>query len=204
MDPLKNIKFDVNRILLQLFIPGIFAAVPFFLIAINGNDSCREYFSKSEGMSTTILIILALTIGLILEDLGSLIEYWFDKKNKNKYSKKITESPPSTPRDTDEEWKKYLQLQSSEETDRIAQKYLRTILVRLKFEISFCVSLFLMVIGLIILNIQICFIAIFWKFLIVCLVIPLSVAAYLFWEAKNSTELLIKVRKWILEVEDKK
>ncbi len=75
METMKNIKFDLNRILLQLLIPGIFSVLPFFLVFINSSNKYLLYFTKSEGMCTSLLIIVSLTIGLILEDLGSLIEF---------------------------------------------------------------------------------------------------------------------------------
>ena len=85
---LKEIKFDIDRILLQLLIPGLFACLPFFLIFLNGFPNAKIYFEKSDGMTTLCLFILSITVGLILEDIGSVIETKIcDRINKKKYCK---------------------------------------------------------------------------------------------------------------------
>jgi len=193
MEPLKSIKLDIDRILLQLLIPGIFAGLPFFLIFLNTYPDAMIIFKKSEGMCTTVLFIISITIGLFLEDLGAIIEYRFDKRNIIKYKRDEN-------RDTENEWHQYLQLNiSSEKCDIVAQRYVRSILIRMKFELSFCVSLIIMSIGLLILNLQISFIDSWFIFIILCILLPLVLSTYLLWEIRNSTRLLIKVRKLILE-----
>lgn len=185
---MKNIKFDIDRIILQLLIPGIFAVLPYFLIFINAYDEAKCYFKASEGICTTVLFILSISVGLVLEDIGSLIEFniW-DKINIKKYPKH------------NEEWERYLKLDLPVNTDLIAQRYLRTVLIRMKFELSFGVALILMMIGLIILNYQIQFISSKITFIIVCIAIPFIISYYILWKSWNSSKLLIKTRKKILD-----
>jgi hypothetical protein len=190
MEPLKSIKFDIDRIILQLVIPGLFSALPFFLLFINSHADVKEYFIKSEGICSAAIFIIALTFGLILEDLGSWVEDMIFDFYHRKYEKEDK-------RDVNKEWDQYLTLEISDQTDVVAQRYLRTILIRMKFEYSFSISLVVMIIGLVFLNSKIHFLS--DNFILICVVIPILLSGYLMWEAKNSTELLIKIRKLILD-----
>lgn len=137
MEPLKDLKLDVNRIILELFVPGIFSVLPFFILFINKVPPANKYFSNSEGMATLVLFILSITVGLILEDIGSNIElYIWDCINLKKFPNHKNE------------WEQYLELNIAKNSNLIAQRYLRTILLRMKFELSFGVSLLIMSTGL--------------------------------------------------------
>lgn len=184
MDPLKSINLDINRIIIQLFIPGIFAISPFILLFIDR----FKIESQNEGYFSTIIFILSLTVGLLLEDIGSEIEseIW-DKFNKKKYPNHETE------------WIEYLKLKINENDLIIAQKYLRTILIRMKFELSLGLALVVMIIGISILKHYINFCQSSCQFWWVCVVIPSIIAIYLFYESWHSSKLLIKTRKTILE-----
>lgn len=194
METVKYIKFDINRIILQLLIPGIFSATPFYLLFINSFEGAKEYLLKSDAICTTVLFIISLTIGLILEDLGSWIERGIDNVNKKKYS-----TAEEGNRDIDKEWDAYLKLEMKPESDTVAQRYLRTILIRMKFELSFFVSLLVMIMGLVFLNLKISFLESWCKFSIICIALPLLIAIYLLWEASDSSKLMIKTRKRILD-----
>lgn len=188
METLKEIKFDIDRIILQLFIPGIFVVVPFFLLFVQSFASIKEYFLKSEGITTVALFILSITVGLILEDFGSLIEVKFwDALNKKKYP------------EIDDEWEAYLKLDLPSNCDLVAQRYLRTILVRMKFELSFSISLILMTIGLIILNLNFPFSNFGLPFYFYGIILPLIIASYVLYESKISSELMLKTRKKIID-----
>jgi hypothetical protein len=186
MEPLKDLKLDVNRIILELFVPGIFSVFPFFILFINKVPSVNKYFSNSDGMATIALFILSITVGLILEDIGSNIEvYILDCINLKKFpNHKI-------------EWERYLELNIAKNSNLIAQRYLRTILLRMKFELSFGVSLLIMSRGLFLLQNETNF---FDKntFIYSCLIFPLALSIFMFWESWSSSVLLINTRRKII------
>jgi hypothetical protein len=187
MEPLKDLKLDVNRIILELFIPGIFSVLPFFILFINKVPSANKYFSNSEGMATLTLFILSIAAGLILEDIGSNIElYFWDRINLKKYSNhKI-------------EWEQYLELNIAKNSNLIAQRYLRTILLRMKFELSFGFSLLIMSIGLLLLQNETRFCDINFTFIFCSLIFPVVLSIFLFWESWSSSALLINTRRKII------
>lgn len=186
MEPLKDLKFDVNRIILELFVPGIFSVLPFFILFINKVSSVNKYFSNSDGMATLALFILSITVGLILEDIGSNIEvYILDCINLKKFpNHKI-------------EWDRYLELNIAKNSNLIAQRYLRTILLRMKFELSFGVSLLIMSRGLFLLQNETNFCD-KNNFFFSCLILPVGLSIFMFWESWSSSVLLINTRRKII------
>jgi hypothetical protein len=183
METLKGLKLDVNRIILELFIPGIFSVLPLFFLFINKFPEARQYFSQSEGMASLTLFILSLTAGLILEDLGSLFEAnILDTVNLKKYPNHF------------KEWEEYLELNIPKESELVAQRYLRTILLRMKFEMSFAFSLIIMIVGLTILQVEIRFCESICSFLMWCVVIPFIITIFLLRESKSSSVLIINTR----------
>lgn len=183
MDPLKNISLDVNRIILQLLIPGIFALYPYILLFANRFNN----LSISDGYLGAIIFILSVSAGLVIEDFASQIESeCWDKQNDSKFPER------------ENEWNKYLKFKTLESEMPIAQKYLRTILIRMKFELSFAIALLIMIIGLCILEYYINFCQSCMQFWLVCIILPFSIACYQLYESKQSSILLIKIRKNII------
>ena len=193
METLKGLKLDVNRIILELFIPGIFSVLPLFFLFINKFPAAREYFSQSEGMASLTLFIISLTAGLILEDLGSLFEaHVLDTVNLKKYPNHF------------KEWEEYLELNIPKESELVAQRYLRTILLRMKFEMSFAFSLIIMIVGLTILQVEIRFCESSCSFLIWGIALPFIITIFLLGESKSSSVLLIKTRRKIINTKTEK
>ena len=189
MDTFKDFNFDINRFILQLLIPGIFALFPYFLIILNNSESINNYFISNIFMMNAVLIIVSLTVGLLLENVGSVYEVvCLDKSNTIKYP------------NHEDEWNQYLKLNKENVDKIIAQGYIKKIYNRLKFELSFSFALIIMIVGLFILQFNIHFIESCVNFIIGCIIIPLSISIYTFKEAKSSTILLILNRKRILEV----
>jgi hypothetical protein len=189
MDTFKDFKFDINRFILQLLIPGIIASFPYFIIIINNTESIQNFFISNIFMLNAVLIIVSLTVGLFLENVGSLYEaYCLDKINNKKYP------------NHEVEWDQYLKLDKDKVDKIIAQGYIKKIYNRLKFELSFSFALIFMIVGLVILQCNIHFVKSCINFTVGCIIIPLAISIYTFIEAKNSTVLLIENRKRVLVV----
>jgi hypothetical protein len=178
--------------LIRSIIPGFFASF-LFLIAIYYNcDTVKLLVTKiSEINLSMILLIIFITSGLIIENIGSRIEEKCIWEKLKKQSKE----------DIQQEWWDYLKLKIDSEPKIIGQRYLRTILLRFKFELSFSVSLIFMTIGFLYLQFSVpelknnsCI-----NFILLQLLLPLGVARYLIFEAYESSKLLIEVRRQILD-----
>ena len=128
-----------------------------------------------------------LVAGLILEDIGSRIEVGWDA---------ILDSRPD---DQSGKWKEYLQLQIQDEY--VGQRYLRTIYVRFKFELSMAPSLAISTIGLIWLN----NLYHFWAIGSIAWIATalFLVAAYLLYESYASSDQLRELHCWIIEAVQK-
>jgi hypothetical protein len=178
MNILKNIQLEGNRIIVLILIPGLFAISPFFVLLIQNYPEVKGYLVRSDIMTTLTLFILSIPTGLILEDIGSRIENILYKLSKKE------------PTVLNDEWDRYLKLVLPSNSNLVAQRYLKTILFRMKFELSFATALIIMTVGLIFLNNR----------LNCCeYIIPLMLSGYLFYESNCSVGLMVKTRKLILE-----
>ena len=179
MDFIAPLKNEIYRPIVTIIIPGIAALAPFaYLLAVNYPVLAQA----ANGYPTLAAVLSFLAVnaaGLILEDLGSWIEKSiFDRSHSNK--KKMRE-----------DWYDYLRLQYDKEP--IAMDYIRSIVLRFKFELSFAIALVFAEIG--------CFI-------IKCTTVPnfpwvvlvpiFIVGLYLFWEAHRGSKLLAELRSELL------
>lgn len=187
MQVFENIKFDVNRFIIGIFIPGIFATTPFMLVFFEFFPDAQLYILNSDGLLTLFIFCISITAGLIIEDIASQIELKvYDNIN-------ICEYPEHK-----EEWDKYLSLDIPTNTDLIAQRYLRNILIRMKFELSMAVALIIAFIGLYQLNDLTSFTENITN-LNIYLVIYFLLILFFFYESFQGSRLLIEKRKLILK-----
>ena len=94
------------------------------------------------------------------------------------------------------EWYEYLSQTFKEGDEPIGHRYLRTIVTRMKFELSFGISLICMCVGIIWLNLIQPSIAVLP--MIVQTVPAIVISVYLIRESNSSSELLSKVRSEML------
>jgi hypothetical protein len=139
MDLTSILKSEILRPLSVLFLPGSIAISPFVFITLAYNPKLQIWVNGNTNLFIFILILIALAVGHMLEDVGSFIERrlddLLDKKSTNHLEKR---------------WYPYLKLKINEEY--VGQRYLRTILVRMKFELSMVPALMVFLIGFLWLN----------------------------------------------------
>ena len=131
--------------------------------------------------TSLLLALTSIASGLLVEDIGSRIESRsFDKhlSGKPKFSRHH------------EEWGRYLRLTFSIEP--VGQRYLRTILLRFKFEVGTAIALLLSSPGLFFMGLTL-----WWSLLWFSLCV--AIALGLLFEARCSHQLLSEVRHEILE-----
>ncbi len=135
MEKLTSLGLTIDRVLIQLLIPGGLCALPFIMLA---ND-VSPAFNSLLGMDNHVLLVsictvLSLVTGILLENLGSHFEVDYIDVRLEHYENEKKLSPSFT-----EVWNQFLQL--SYENEPVGQRYLRNLLVRLKFELSTGIAL---------------------------------------------------------------
>jgi hypothetical protein len=122
---------EVFRPLVTLLIPGSLAVLPYILYLIDRYRSIAAFVEHNPITSVCTLIAAALFIGMILEDLGTHIEDgWDSRLGEPHYS----------------DWVKYLRL--AFKTEPVGHRYLRNLVLRLKFELSAYISLLIAIPGI--------------------------------------------------------
>ncbi len=184
MDILDAFKSEVFRPLVTLIVPGAIAIAPYPIVTGHYVPKVQLFWNEHSSGFVAILIVSVIASGLILENLGSRIEsrFW-DKRIKNH-----DESHYAT-------WDEYLKLETNDEI--IGQRYLRTILVRLKFELSMIPALIFLWLGLLWVN---CLYHVWslWGFALVT-VFVFALNGYLWFESYSSAKNIARIRKLMVE-----
>jgi len=124
---------EVFRPVMTLLVPGATALAPYALVVRQQNPNISGFFERHPLLATAILLVAVLALGFVLEDIGSRIETFWDRRLQRKNNSHI------------DEWYRYLMLAFTSEP--IGQRYLRTLTLRLKFELHFGVALLVMLPG---------------------------------------------------------
>jgi hypothetical protein len=139
MDFISAFKSELFRPLATLVVPGGVALGPYVLIAGYYFPGIVSFWKDHPSAFVAILVICIVAVGLIVEDLGAFIErdFWDSKlarENENHA----------------DHWEQYLKLRLKDEV--VGQRYLRTILTRMKFELAMVPAFFFFWCGLLWLN----------------------------------------------------
>jgi len=182
MDLISAFKSELFRPLVTLVVPGAFAAGPYIIVTGYYIPQVRSFQNDHPSAFVVITVIFILASGLILENLGTFIEQQWDRL--------ITHT------DTDhlERWDAYLRLELKDEI--IGQRFLSTIVTRMKFELSMAPALLSFWGGLLWID---CLYAV-WS---LCAFIGLSVfisilVVYLILESYKSAKTLTRIRRNII------
>ena len=178
------LKDEVFQPLATTIVPGALALGPYVLIAAYYVHPVAEFWEAHPNAFVTILAILVIAAGLLCEDLGSEIEVrWLDRKMKNRDAK------------FQERWDKYLQLVL--EDSRVGKKYLKSVLLRFKFELAMIPAVITLTIGLTWLNAIYIYLA--WRNFIFVALFFLVLVVFLCCEANQGVVVLDNTRKQLLE-----
>ena len=184
MDFIAALKNEVFRPLVTLVIPGAIAIGPFILVAAYYFPQVTNFWDEHPSAFVAILIISILTVGLVLENLGSFLEW-------NIFDEILDRRDPEHKAN----WERYLQLWLNDEI--IGQRYLRQNLTRLKFELSMVPGLFFFFCGLLWAN-RLYHLWRTSRFIWLSLVI-LIVTVLMLFEAYRSARTLARTRSLIIE-----
>src|SRR6478609_6920774 len=143
MEKLTSLNLSFDRVLIQLVTPGLLTSFPFILLFFNARPDVAEFFLQdSKGLLVTAIMLVALVMGIILENIGSRIEVNIYDNLLSRKRKEYFET-----------WEKFLMIQYHGQ-EPIGHRYLRNILFRMKFELSAGAGLIIMTAGLGIYNID--------------------------------------------------
>lgn len=139
MDFISAFKSELFRPLATLVVPGSVAIGPYVLVAAYYFPGVISFWQDHPSAFVAILVICIVAAGLIVEDLGAFLErdFWDSKLAKEN-------------EDHSDHWEAYLKLRLNDEI--VGQRYLRTILTRMKFELAMVPGFFFFWCGLLWLN----------------------------------------------------
>jgi hypothetical protein len=172
------LKPETFRPFATLVIPGTAATAPYIAGLAYRSPAIRAFVQDHELIFGTLCLLVVVAAGFVLEDVGSRIEKraWLPLQG-----------------DANEEgiWWEYLRTAFIHEP--VGQRYLRTIVLRLKFELSFGLSLIPMWLGFLWLNRQVEVIpgSLWCAFSILTFLL----CAVLLFESYRSTVLLTRIRR---------
>jgi hypothetical protein len=123
---------EIVRPVATLIAPGTALLAPYFLALLHHHASLRDVAVRDTGAVVAVVLIAALAVGLVLEDLGSQIEAKLWDPALEEFN-----------REHGRVWWQYLALTYETDKEPLGQHYVRTILLRMKFEFSFGLAMFL-------------------------------------------------------------
>ena len=178
---------DVLRPLVSLVVPGSIAVAPGMAALLWANPWLRCAVMSNRNEFTAALVLLVLFAGLLCEDLGSHLEFLFDCLLDNP-SGKAAEARVKDAHG--QNWYEYLRI--AYRIEPIGHHYMRTLVIRLKFELGSCAAFVFATLG------------IWWMPTtygnrVLSSILPLVLVAVSCVEAKLTHELLSNLRAELLK-----
>jgi hypothetical protein len=171
---------EVFRPVVSLVVPGFFATATMSIAASQHFQIAPFLVDAHPGTAGVIMFLVILTAGLILEDIGARLEGRFDAQlcKVKGYECHM------------EEWYDYLRL--AFENEPIGHRYLRSMVLRLKFELGMTVASVVFALGGFAVKAS-------WHGHLFLIGIPVIACWYFGSEAKASNRELSKVRHEVLK-----
>lgn len=177
-------KREVFRPFATVFVPGGIAILPYAVQLLFTFPDLSAFAQANAGASVVIFLMFAIAAGLVTEDIGARIETCWDRRlNRGKKGERQAGEHLDT-------WERYLQLTFDE--DPIGQNYLRSVLVRLKFELGIIVAIPVGWAGFLWLHLTIELWS--WRSFVIGSLIALVLFLYLIYESYGSTVTLGRIR----------
>jgi hypothetical protein len=165
---------EVFRPVVTLLIPGFWAMAPWTIAMFLHYPATWSFACSHRDGSGLVFVVIATALGMILEDLGARLEKFFFDRHTNDYST----------------WFSYLALALDREP--IGLRYIRTVVLRMKFELGMGLASVIALIG------AVCTpVSIVMKSVVVFLALLLFI--YFIHEGSCSVVLLEKTRAEILK-----
>jgi hypothetical protein len=171
---------EVFRPLMTLFAPGMFALAPWTAGLMQRHPELYALINENRTESSLLLVLTALTIGMLIEDFGS----WVEATKFDASLDSITNGTHSR------NWSNYLKV--AWRVEPVGARYIRTILLRMKFELGMAGGSLIAAFGVLTLPVALETAALVFVTLV-------AFAAILFHEAKKSHMVLSHTRAGLVE-----
>jgi hypothetical protein len=171
---------EVFRPVVTLVVPGFYASATISICLLQRFENLRRLLDAYPGAATIVFLLVILTLGLITEELGARIELQFDRL--------LTKCAGYE--NHFDEWFDYLRLAFTKEP--VGHRYLRTLVLRLKFELGMTVATVPFTLGAFWLPIPLV-----WRLIVVAC--SISLGAYLCFEAQRGDKVLSELRREMLK-----
>lgn len=135
MDLISGLRSELFRPLVTLIVPGAIAVAPFVLIVQSRIPAASAFWNDHPAAFVSAFLTVVVATGLVLEDVGARIEESAWDRLMSRKDDKFSS-----------EWRSYLRLRTRDEV--VAQRYLRAMLTRMKFELATAPALIVHVAGL--------------------------------------------------------
>jgi hypothetical protein len=165
---------EVFRPVVTLLIPGFWALTPWTIGLFLHYQIDWKFACDHRDASGLVFVVAATAIGMVLENLGARLEVLFSTCQKNDRSN----------------WYAYLML--APEREPIGLRYIRTLVLRMKFELSMGISGLIVLFGII-------YIPISCHLKLVFGGVTLALITYFLFESWSSVSLLEETRVEILK-----
>jgi hypothetical protein len=172
---------EVFRPIVTLLIPGAIGISTWFIALIWHFPVLRELVRNNPAETGLVLLLVMIFAGLVLEDVGARYETWLDRKADKRNG------------DHSKNWNKYLR--TSFLAEPIGRRYVRTLVLRLKFELGVAFSMMSAALGLLWLAHQ----GLSWRVVLVNEGICLLFAIWGLSESSKTHEVLADNRANLLE-----
>jgi hypothetical protein len=171
---------EVFRPIVTLVVPGFYATASISISLLERFGSLRALIDKYPGAATLVFLLVVLAGGLTAEEVGARIELHFDNA--------VKKCPGYEGHR--EEWFDYLRLAFNKEP--IGHRYLRSLVLRLKFELGMAVATVQFALGALCLRIS-------WVWRSIVAAVSLGLGIYLYIEARSSNKTLSELRREMLK-----
>lgn len=149
MDAITALKPDIYPTLSVILVPGFVCAAPWVAGVFWPALQLASTWEQAALPIALTALGVTLVFGYLLEDIGSTVEVlWADKRMMKKLRKFREGANPGATVTVQSNWDEYLGLKTSDEI--IGQRYLRSIRLRYKFELSMLPAVVLSAIGLVV------------------------------------------------------
>ena len=172
---------EVFRPIVSLVVPGFFATFTTSIVVWQKIKFVPMFVDSHPGTAAITMFLVILTAGMTTEDIGAHLERNFDERlcKVNGYEQH------------NEEWYDYLRL--AFEREPIGHRYLRSLVLRLKFELGMTIASIPFAGGVLFIEMSWC-----WR-IFFALIAPLAGWFYFRIEAKCSNRELSTVRREVLK-----
>lgn len=163
------------RFLAAVLTPGAVAAWPWIVALGLSQPDVGRWLMQASALPYTVILVVTLVAGLLLEDAGSRLECWLERTHLHQ-----------------EAWIAYL---LSKRDDRIVNGYISSVVTRFKFELAMPFALVIGVSGIGVIHV--------WQGVLAAhvalpiIVISLATSLWLVFEARETSRLLDNIRRAI-------